>query len=175
MKLFPAWLRLGVRYAQESLLEFLFLVLLGLMPVWLGGLIKLAQGKDWVAFLSSYLSGGEALLLSTATIGPLLYLVVASDFGARHGSRRFPLKGWFVFAILLVCSASAGLFGFKSGYEGEEGLSLSPSVIWWISIFVVGFSTVLWFAVSATNAMRERGAAALMRQDEHDFVESYEG
>lgn len=171
-KLIPASLIVAWRYAHQSLLEFFFLVLLGLMPVWLGGLIKLGQGSDWIGYLQGYLSGGEALLLSTATVGPLLYLVVASDFGARRGTRRYPLKGWFVFAILLVCISSAGIFGFKEAHEGDHG-QLSPSMVWWISSAVSVFSVALWFAVSTTNAVREGGAAAIMRQEEHDFVKGY--
>jgi hypothetical protein len=152
-------------------LEFAFLVLLGLMPVWLGALIRAGQGRDWLEYLGGYLTGGEALLLATATVGPLLYLVVASDFGARKGASHFPLKGWYVLAILLVCISSAGLFGFKAGHENEGGLA--PSAIWWISVLVIGFSVILWFAISAPNAVREHGAADVMRQDEHDFVRGY--
>lgn len=167
------WAKVVWQHIHLSLLEFLFLVFFGLMPVWLGSLFKAALGENYVAYLDSYLTGGEALLLATATIGPMLYVVVGSDFGVKKGERSFPLKAWFAFAIFAICIVSAGLYGFNEGYA-DQAEKLSSNIIWTVSVAVSALTIVLWFGISATNAVRETGAAAIMRLDEHDFVQDFE-
>lgn len=167
----PPLAKITLRHAHRSFREFRYLVAVALMPVWLGAVFKLLQSHDPFIYLAGYLTNGEALLLSSATVGPLLFTIISSDLRVEKGGKLFPLREMYILTILVICILSAAILGFKTAL-GPDGV-LSANALSALSGTVAIVSVIVWFAVVGTQSAREAGASELMIQAERDFVDAY--
>lgn len=168
----PSWIKVLLRHKRDSSEEFAFLFFFGLMPVWLGTVINYVVGKDVTVYLKSYLYSGEALLISAATIGPLIYLIF-KDYEKRQDgfSKSFPGSRVLALTILVICLVSACILGLKSG--GVSVASMSADALWFVSFVITLVSILVWFAVITIKNSLEYAAPQVMRQDTTDFLEEW--
>jgi hypothetical protein len=169
----PPWTRVALKYTMRSFAEFRYLVALSLMPVWLGTIFRLISGDDAVAYMNGYLSNGEALLICSATVGPLLYTVISDKESSDGMPRQFPGKETYTLLIVVVCVVSAGLLGFKTALLAAGGSPVSVDALWLLSAITSVASIAIWFAVTGTREARDQGATSIMRMDTADFIEDY--
>lgn len=169
----PSWIKVLWRHKKNSLEEFLFLLCFGLMPVWLGAIINYVLNRSVHTYLATYLYTGEALLISSATIGPLIYLIF-KDYEKRMDgfSKSFPGSRLLGLTILIICLVSASILGLKNG-----GVNISPqssNALWIVSLLVSAISTIVWFAVVTIKNSLETAAPQVMRQDTDDFIRDWQ-
>ena len=165
----PSWIKVLFRHRRESLEEFIYLVIFALMPVWLSTIIQFVFSRKVFSYLESYLYSGDALLISAATIGPLIYLIFKDYHKNQDGfSRSFPGRGLFAPVIIVVCLVSAAILGINNAGQSTE--SMSASALWYISLVVAVVSTLVWFGVITIKNSLEYAAPEMMRQDTTDFV-----
>lgn len=161
------------QHKRSSFEEFLFLLLFGLMPVWLGAVINFVSNRSVGEYLVTYLYSGEALLISSATIGPLIFLIF-KDYDKRTDgfSKPFPGSRPLGLIILVICLVSASIVGLKSG--GRDPTSQSTEALWYVSLTVSIVSVMVWFAVIILKNSLETAATQVMRQDTNDFVQDWQ-
>lgn len=142
------------------------------MPVWLGAIINFVVGKSVTDYLEGYLFSGEALLISAATIGPLIYLIF-KDYEKRQDgfSKSFPGSRILGLAILVICLVSASILGLQSA--GVSVASMSTNALWIVSTTVTVVSITVWFAVVTIKNSLEYAAPQVMRQDTTDFLKEW--
>ncbi len=163
-----------LRNGKSALGEFSYFVFLSLMPVWLGALIQYLYGRSIGSYLFGYLSSGQALLISSTAVGPLLYFLTR-EYGktADGATRRFPYSSALSLSIIITCMVSACVLGVIDDSSG--GATVLPSSLSAVSIVVAIAATFVWFAVALLKNDVEQGSAKIMRQDEEDFVKDYGG
>ncbi len=168
----PSWARVLFRHKRDSLFEFGYLVGFGLAPVWLGAVINFVVGKSVADYLKGYLFSGEALLISAATIGPLVYLIF-KDYEKREDgfSRSFPGSLVLLLAISIICLVSASILGLQS--SGVSVAPVSTNALWIVSTAVTIVSVAVWFAVVTIKNSLEYAAPQVMRQDTADFLKEW--
>jgi len=168
----PPWVPAVLRHFRGALEEFVYLLIFGLMSVWLSSVIQLLFGSGIFSHLGDYLYSGEALLLSVASIGPLMYLML-KNYDPRAGgfSRSFPGRSFLAPIIIVICLISAGIFGVKNV---SETLITSKDVLWAISLFVSIVSVIVWMAVTMIRNALDDAAPRIMRQDTEDFVNQWQ-
>jgi len=103
--------RFSQRNIVDALKEFISVLCFGLMPITLGLLLSwLSPSGNISQFFDAFLSSGEALLISSALVGPFIY-VLFKNYGdlpklsnflkghedvSRNITIQFPF-GWFLF------------------------------------------------------------------------------
>jgi hypothetical protein len=169
---FPPWCIVIARHVRDTLEELIYLAVFGLMPVWLGGLIGLVLGKGFLSHLGGYLYSGEALLICTASVGPLIYLILKEySKDTSRFSRAFPGRNIFVPLICIVCLTSAGIVGSRSVIN-ESNLSID--ILWTVSFVATVISLVIWVSVTTVKNALDFAAPNIMRQDTEDFVTEWQ-
>lgn len=170
----PAVVKVVLLHARRSFDEFKFILLLSLMPVWLGALLHLITSSSALSYLNNYLENGEALLICTATVGPLLYVILNDDRDVSDGHRPFPGKLNYVALIVLICVVSAAILGLKTALKEALVTAVSIDAVWLLSLIISIGSILLWFLVSGTKSARETGAPDIMRKSSDDFTRKFQ-
>jgi hypothetical protein len=115
---------------------------------------------------------GEALLISSATIGPLMYTLFKDYEKKQDGfSKPFPGSRIYGIIIVIICLVSASIFGMRGG-SGTVA-SFSQNALWLVSLVVAVISFVIWFIVVSTKNSLEDAAPQVMRQDTKDFLKEW--
>jgi hypothetical protein len=154
----------------EAAKEVVTTLAFSMLPFWLGTLIFfLVKRGSVVKFIDDFLASGEALLISAALIGPVIY-VITKQYGdlPRSLTIRFP-QGWlFVIVAIAICLITAAIVilqrvylqVFASGNDAalfEAGLMRGLS----LAIFIVTVSSL--YLVTVLKNYTDTGAAAEMR------------
>jgi hypothetical protein len=165
----------------EASKEVTVTVLCSTVALWLGLIFAWVSPTYLVSrYLTTFVLSGEFLLLSTALVGPIFYIITkryGSDLPAPS-SRHF-LQGWFFTLLALcVCLIAAAIFGYNRisspGTEIERGqLSFGPMVTLSLIIFVI--STITLFLVITIGNFMEDGAVGLMHDDTQSYVREFQG
>jgi len=159
-------------HTRDVLEEFLYLALFGLMPVWLGGVIHFISGKNLTTHLNSYLYGGEALLISTAFVGPLIYLILKEYGKTTDGfSKPFPGRNIFVITIISICLVSAAILTVKSVNNINY---FSKNILWYTSALLSTLSLIIWLFTTLVKNALDYAAPAIMRENTEKFVENWQ-
>lgn len=165
--LIKPWMKVAARNMKRVTEEFFYFFIFGLMPVWLGAVFSILSGNNPLSYLGSYLIDGEALVICTTTIGPLIFMITEEYNRNSEGfSKSFPGRRIFIACITVICLLAAGVSGF------QESISKKYSIdaMWWISSVVTLFALVIWILATAIKNSMESGATKIMRQDTDDFL-----
>jgi hypothetical protein len=166
----------------EAAKEFVLLTVFAFMPIWLGFLFSILSRQEGAAqlFISDFLRSGEALLISAALVGPLIY-VITRKYGDLPKTLTiiFP-QGWlFVGFIAIICVIAAALFGFhrttplQASAPHQSTSYFDDNAIKRLSIFVLLAAMSILYLVSVLRNYLERGAAALMHRDTQEFLREW--
>jgi hypothetical protein len=165
----------------EAAKELLVLIVFAGMPIWLGLMISaVSKGDKTVSsFLHEFFASGDALLISAALVGPLIY-VITRKYGDLPESLtiRFP-QGWlFVVIITIICIIAAALFGFDRVFKPDPGGGGRSSVfdeksMRAFSFGVLFLSISIVYLVGVLRNYLERGAPAIMRNDTQEFLREW--
>lgn len=170
----PTWIYVAFKSTRQATLEFLYIGVLALMPLWLGVLVKLITSADPFTYLNGYLLNGEALLLCSSLIGPLIYTIMTDDKDASGNINPFPSRSLIFLLIIVVCIISAVVFALGN-QNTSSPTGLDPSAVWIVSTVVTLLSLCIWYTVAVVRIIREAGAPAIMRQGTSDFLKEYQG
>lgn len=170
----PPWVKVSLKSAKQAMSEFLFIGVLALMPLWLGGFVKLITSADPFTYLNGYLLNGEALLLCSSLIGPLIYTIITEDKDASGNINPFPFRSFIFLTIIVVCIISAVVFALGNQNNASGQSPLDVSIVWTVSAVITFVSLIIWFTVSIVRISRESGAPAIMRQGTSDFLRAYQ-
>jgi len=170
----PPWVQISLKSTKQATVEFLFVSILALMPLWLGGFVKLVTSADPFAYLNGYLLNGEALLLCSSLIGPLIYTIITDDKDASGNINPFPFRSFIFLTIIVVCIISAVVFALGNQNNSSGQSPLDAAVVWTVSTVITFVSLIIWFVVSIVRISRESGAPAMMRQGTSDFLKAYQ-
>lgn len=158
----------------DACVELISIFLFGFMPIWLSILFSwLSPEGTVVAFLNRFFSSGEALLMSSALVGPLVY-VIFKRYGdlPKKLTLRFPF-GWFYMSLIfLICVITAGVFGYNSA-TSESDKILSENMRF-LSVTILAVSLTILFLVSTIRNFMERGPTKIMHDDTVKFLESWD-
>jgi hypothetical protein len=164
----PVWLTVFSKHIPETLKEFSFFVFFALMPIWVAVVARAIGSVPILEFLDGYLTTGEAALISATSIGPLVYFLQKEyGKGADGRSRAFPLKNFFLLAIVLICIVCAIIVTMQTL---KEDLS---SVIWWISSIIVALSVCMWLIITTIRNGIDDAAPKMNRAEEQDFLDRW--
>ena len=171
----------------DAIREILSVLFFGFMPITLGLLFAwLSPSGDVAQFALGFLASGEALLLSTALVGPLIY-VLFKNYGEFPNlsslirnydkfpdtiSIKFPFGWFFVLIIISICVISASVFGYNSALSG--GSKILPEKIRTLSVIVILLSLSIFFFVSIVRNNVVGGAAKLMRADTKTYLDDWD-
>lgn len=161
------------KYALKASGEFVYIITFSLMPVWLGAIIQPLTNSSVLQYLDGYFTNGEALLLSTATVGPLIYTILKDDEEPSSNNRKFPGKQAYILIISIICVLSAAVFSLKSATKFPLDFVFNSNYVWHLSLYATIFSILIWFLVSGTQRARSGGAPAIMHQDTEDFTNRF--
>lgn len=166
---------------MEAAKELCVLIIFAGLPVWLGLVISLLSKGDGTTahFLHDFLGSGEALLISAALVGPLIY-IITRKYGDLPETLtiRFP-QGWlFVVLIAIICVIAAATFGFDRVFRQAATNPCGASVfeessIRIFSCSILSVSILIVYLVSVLRNYLDRGAAAIMRTDTQDFLNEW--
>jgi uncharacterized membrane protein len=165
----------------EAAKELLVLSIFAGLPVWLGLVISaLSKGKGTTEhFLLEFLASGEALLISAALVGPLIYIITRKYGDLPEAfTIRFP-QGWlFVILIAVICVITAATFGFdrvlrQSAADHGRTSVFEESAIRIFSCSILFVSLLIVYLVSVLRNYLDRGAAAIMRTDTQNFLDEW--
>lgn len=157
----------------DAIKELIFVLIAALLPVWLGILFNwLSAGTSVSKFIVEFLSSGEALLISSALVGPPLYVLLKS-YGnlPRELSFRFPF-GWLIVTLILVISVtSAAVFGYKSSNPPAGSVVAENMMYLSAGILLVSLITLLVVYVIRNNI--EQPASKIMQSGTREFIEDW--
>jgi hypothetical protein len=180
-RLFHAFRSCGRSSYVDAGKEIATTVIASLLPLWLG-LITAAVLKDGSPrlLLKGFLQSNEALLVSAALVGPLIYTIKKySDFPYSRNF-NFPYGLFFLLTAFVVCVIAAGLFGVSVAFSGSGSGSadeyighINPNVTFWISVVVLPFSILILFLVSSLRNQLDTGATQEMRNDTDKFMQNW--
>lgn len=158
----------------DAIKEFISLVVASFLPVWLGILFNWLSPEASVRkFVLEFLSSGEALLISAALVGPLIYILFKRYGNMPKGlSLRFPL-GWFIVSSILVISVvSAGVFGYKSATIGAD--NIAPENLLLLSSAMLVASLIILFIVYVIRNNIEGSTSEIMRTETSEFLKAWD-
>lgn len=171
----------------DAIKELLSVLLFGFMPIILGILFAwLSSSGSVTQFTLRFLASGEALLLSAALVGPLIYVLVKnygelpSLKGLIRGYDKFPGTisiqfpyGWtYISLIILICVIAAGVFGYHSALSENDKLLSENMRILSAIIFLSSLS--IFFLISISRNRLVDGAAKIMSADTNDFLNEWD-
>lgn len=174
------------KHFVDAIKELLSVLLFGFMPIILGILFAWLSSSGSVnQFALRFLASGEALLLSAALVGPLIYVLVKnygelpSLKGLIRGYDKFPGTisiqfpyGWtYISLIILICVIAAGVFGYHSALSENDKLLSENMRILSAIIFLSSLS--IFFLISISRNHLVEGAAKLMSDDTKDFLNKW--
>ncbi|WP_422020401.1 hypothetical protein [Pyruvatibacter mobilis] len=159
----------------EASKEILVVATFSFMPLWLGMVIFSALPTTGAlsSFLKEFSSSGDALLTSSALVGPLIYLITK-----RYGNfpndftMHFPAGWFFIILSMIICIISAGLFGFYGTNQNLIDTNSDAMKNWSIIITFLAISN-LFFTSVIRNSM-DRGAPNIMRSDTQSFLDDWQ-
>ena len=182
---------LNIPYSKQNFVdaikELLTVLLFGFMPIILGLLFAwLSPIGSIKKFVLGFFASGEALLLSTALIGPLIYVLVKNygDLPSLSGliknyknlpetlSIKFPFGWTFILLIILICLIAAGVFGFNSAQP--ESFKLLAKNMQILSAIIILSSLFIFFFISVIRNKVVDGAAKLMSANEKEFLDDWD-
>lgn len=171
----------------DAIKEFLSVLLFGFMPIILGLLFAwLSSSGSVTQFVLGFLASGEALLLSAALVGPLIYVLVKTygELPSLSGlirnydkfpgtiSIQFPFGWYFISLIMLICVIAAGVFGYNSALsENDKLLSENMQIL---SAIIILSSLLIYFLISITRNNLADGAAKLMNANTNEFLKEWD-
>ena len=170
----PPWVSVILKYTGHALNEFKYLAALSLMPIWLGALLQFVTDSSILAYLNGYLENGEGLLLCSATVGPLIYVIIKDDEETSKNSRPFPGKFNYILSIIVICIISAAILGLRTAIKSNPYSIVSMDAVWMLSAIVSSASLIIWFLVTGTRAAREHGAPSIMRASSMSFLKQFQ-
>lgn len=121
-------------------------------------------------YLNEYLKNGQGLLLCSATVGPLIYIIIKDD----ENNRAFPGKSNYVISIFVICIVSAAILGLKTSIQDSSNSVISSDAVWFLSALISVASLLIWFLITGTKSAREQGAPLIMRTGEAEFVKKFQ-
>jgi hypothetical protein len=152
--------------------------LLALIPVWLGAVVlALVPNVSVAHYVSEFFVSGEALLVSTALIGPNIYVATKKYGSFKDFSIHFP-QAWFLTTVSsVICMITAAIFGTQRVYvqlssAGKEPI-FDPTVMFRLSLAIVVITVLALYLVTVFRNYAEGGAASRMHSDEQDFVDEF--
>ncbi len=171
----------------DALKELLSVLLLGFLPITLGLLFAwLLPSGSVVQFVLAFLGSGEALLLSTALVGPLIYILAKNhgkfpnfsdlirnnDNNSLKASIQFPYGWFFIVSIFLICVIAASVFGYNAAVsENEKFLSGNMQKL---SAIIILLSLTIFFLISIVRNNLLDGAAKIMSDDTSEFLSEWD-
>ena len=171
----------------DAIREILSVLFFGFMPIILGLLFAwLSPNGGVTQFALGFLASGEALLLSTALVGPLIYVLfknygnfpnlssLIKNYDKFPGtiSIQFPYGWSFISLIILICVIAAGVFGYNSALsENDKLLSENMRIL---SIIILSSSLSIFFLISVVRNNLVDGAAKIMSADTNDFLKDWD-
>jgi len=163
---------------SEALKEVFNSFLLALIPIWLGAVVLLLiRSASFLQYVSDFFTSGEALLVSTALIGPNIYIVTKRYDSFRNFSISFP-QAWFLTVVSFVlCMITAEIFGSQRVYAQfnptpKEAL-FDADLMFRFSLVIFLITAVALYLVTVFKNFAESGAASEMRSDEQDFLDAW--
>lgn len=165
----------------EASKEVVITVLCSTVALWLGVIFAWVSPTYHVShYLDTFILSGEFLLLSTALVGPIFYIITkryGSDLPAP--TSRYFLQGWlFIVLALFVCLIASAIFGYNrvSSPVGNaaHGGSLNFGPMAWLSVIMFVLSTLILFLVITIENFMDDGAVEVMRTDTADYVERFQ-
>src|ERR1043166_343107 len=163
----------------EAAKELSVLIVFACMPVWLGIIFSFVSKaeKSISTFVLEFLASGEALLISAAIVGPLIY-IITRKYGELPTSLtiRFP-QGWlFVVLIAIICAIAAALFGFDRVFKPEgphRGTLYNEQAMRGFSFCILTLSVTIVYLVSVLRNYLDRGLPDITRQETLEFLEDW--
>lgn len=178
-------------FSTENLIdaakELVSVLLLGFLPINLGILLSwLSSVSDVQSFLTEFLTSGEALLLSSALVGPLIYVLLKkygefsslseAIFGKSNLSRSLSIQfpgGWFfITSIVIICLVAAGVFGHNSASAANS--KMLPNNMMVLSSIIFISSIFIFFLVSLIRNNVEDGAVKAYSESTDDFLKEWD-
>jgi hypothetical protein len=174
--------KIRVETLKSSLVEVIMIALSATLPLWFFyPLIALVADRigDTLGLWTTSISGGEFYLYSTATAGPLIYIIlkdyaeiivspVGSGPAPRNGSYGFSLTfphGFtFVMGLMLICAASSLGFGIVKIINPKNYATQI-----WLSGTMYILTVIINFAVIAFKKDMSSFSKTIM-SEEHAFV-----
>ena len=163
----------------EAEKEVIATVIFALLPVWLGAVLMVLIPRASVGhYVGEFLSSGEALLISTALIGPSIY-IITKKYGdlPKSFTIHFP-QGWFlVIFSLMICMITTAIFGMQRIYAQvapppNEGL-FDDSLMRSFSILVLLLTIVGLYIVTVFKNFAEDGAVVEMHSETAEFLQEW--
>lgn len=146
-----------------------------LLPIWLGLAFTAVMSKKGAssALIVDFLSSNEALLVSAALVGPLIY-TISRKYGnfPRSLSFTFPYGLLFLLIAFCVCVVAAGMFGLTTAGPNYKKL-LDPNSVVWMSAISLIVSVITLFFVSALRNQLDNGAPQKMSEDTEKFIREW--
>jgi hypothetical protein len=165
---------------SQACIEVMIICISAFLPIWLGLFVLSITTLlgSMGAFLTSFMTSGDALLIACGIIGPLIY-VLTKKYGRLEDplTLRFPYSPGLSLLILVIWVIAGVVFVLKKMSDLQL---LSPTVIdkgaiWNLSLFITfGSVTVLYFATVFRNNMDHSDPAVLMHNEQEEFVKDYE-
>jgi hypothetical protein len=162
-------------FAQAGI-EVSIVCLSAFLPIWLSLLVwSLTNLQE--AFILSFMTAGDILLISCAIIGPLIYVLTK-----KHGqvedplTLRFPYSPGLSVLILIIWVIAGVVFVLQktSDLHLISANILNRHAIWDLSIAIaIGSIAVLYFATVFRNNMGHSEPAAIMHDEQEEFVKEY--
>ena len=162
------------RNILDATKEFSSVLIAAFLPIWLSIILSWLSPKANVSkFATEFLSSGEALLISAALVGPLIY-VLFKQYGnmPRDLSLRFPF-GWFIISMIsVILVTSAGVFGYKSATPRAD--NIAPDNMFLLSVVVLVTSLIILLLVYIIRNHMEEPPSKIMRAETSEFIESWD-
>lgn len=171
----------------DALKELVSAIIFAFLPINLGLLFSwLSSGTDVDTFVFEFFSSGEALLVSSALVGPLIYVLLKQygDFSSlskmllsKSGfngslSIQFPGGWYFIVSIVVICVVAAGVFGNNSASSIDHKILAENMII--LSTTILILSLLIFFLVSLIRNNVEDGAVEAYIESTDDFLEEWD-
>ncbi len=162
---------LSTKDVGSAFIELFFILIFSFMPFWLSLLLVWLSNESTIRqFTYSFLSSGDALLISAALVGPLIYVLFRS-YGSLPNkfTIRFPLGWLYVSLIIIVCVIAAAVAGYNLGLS-----KILPENMAILSSFILILSFLILLSVSISRNYVENSAPSIMHTDTKNFLKDWD-
>ena len=164
----------------EAVKEVFATVVLAVLPVWLGAVVLMLIPNASVAhYVGEFLSSGEALLISAALVGPIVY-IITKKYGELPKSLtiHFP-QGWLLVLLwLVICMIVTAIFGAQRIYAqfapgGTNAALFDKGSMQGFSGIILFLAIACLYIVTVFRNFVEDGASVEMHSETADFLKEW--